>query len=569
MPEDVSKLSIARDDGAPPAARNTAPFLRVLHPGAAIDGLPARKMSAGESQACSRPPIPLVARPSIVTATAREERTMSNSTPYRKLVGEEATPTSIPLARDSSAIYERASTAETAGRDVSSFPIPANEPGRLAALRALDILDSPPETAYDEIAVLAAQICGCPIGYISFIDDDRSWLKAKYGFPPQRTDAPRAAAVCSTTICGAEMFVVPDMTQDSRFDRIGVVVDEPHCRFYCGVPLITDEGYALGALCVLDFEPRRLTFEQTEALRRLSRQVLTLLELRRRRIGHNQTIAELELPREDVAVQKARAEELLDNLLPRAIAEELKRDGRVQPRYVRSATVLLADFQGFTLLSEQAEPAALIGLLDEYFSAFDDIMARHRLEKIKTIGDAYMAVGGVPETGLLHPIDAGLAALEMQATVSRMKSRGDASRLPSLELRIGIHTGPVISGVVGNRRFTFDIWGDAVNIASFMEAQCLPGRINVSDTVAGHAKALFELEPRGPVEAKHERTHEMFFLNRLKPEFSSDQDGQQPNESFAAEYDRLTGRSPPQPMQDPFSPSARRCASHFRRPGLV
>jgi class 3 adenylate cyclase len=478
---------------------------------------------------------------------------MSDSTPYKKLVGEEATPTSIPLAHDSSATYERVSTAETAGRDVSSFPIPANEPGRLSALHALDIVDSPPETAYDEIAELAAQICGCPIGYISFIDDDRSWLKAKYGFPPHRTDAPRAAAVCSTTICGAEMFVVPDMTQDSRFDRIGVVVDEPHCRFYCGVPLITDEGYALGALCVLDFEPRRLTFEQTEALRRLSRQVLTLLELRRRRIGHNQTIAELELPREDVAVQKARAEELLDNLLPRAIAEELKRDGRVQPRYVRSATVLLADFQGFTLLSEQAEPAALIGLLDEYFSAFDDIMARHRLEKIKTIGDAYMAVGGVPETGLLHPIDAGLAALEMQATASRMKSRGDASRLPSLELRIGIHTGPVISGVVGNRRFTFDIWGDAVNIASFMEAQCLPGRINVSDTVAGHAKALFELEPRGPVEAKHERTHEMFFLNRLKPEFSSDQDGQQPNQSFVAEYDRLTGRSPTQPMQDPSS----------------
>ena len=263
-------------------------------------------------------------------------------------------------------------------------------------------------------------------------------------------------------------------------------------------------------------------------------------------IGHNQTIAELEPPREDVAVQKARAEELLDNLLPRAIAEELKRDGRVQPRYVRSATVLLADFQGFTLLSERAEPAALIGLLDEYFSAFDDIMARHGLEKIKTIGDAYMAVGGVPETGLPHPIDAGLAALEMQATVARMKSRSDVLRLPSLELRIGIHTGPVISGVVGNRRFAFDIWGDAVNIASFMEAQCLPGRINVSDTVAGHAKALFELEPRGPVEAKHERTHEMFFLNRLKEEFSRDQAGCRPNESFAAEYDRLTRRPPAQ-----------------------
>ena len=143
-----------------------------------------------------------------------------------------------------------------------SLPIPANEPERLAALRALDILDSAPEIAYDEIAELAAQVCGCPVGYISFIDDDRRWLKAKYGLPPELDNAPRAAAVCSTTICGAEMLVVPDMSEDPRFDRGAMVVGDPHCRFYCGVPLITDEGYALGTLCVMDFEPRRLTFEQ-------------------------------------------------------------------------------------------------------------------------------------------------------------------------------------------------------------------------------------------------------------------------------------------------------------------
>jgi class 3 adenylate cyclase len=460
------------------------------------------------------------------------------------------TPAPTQLATSAASTSEQLS-AEGTGQNLPPFPIPANEPQRLDALCALGILDSPPETAYDEIAVLAAQICGCPIGYISFIDDDRRWLKARYGLPSEVTNAPRGATVCSTTICGAEMFVVPDMTQDSRFDRIAIVVGEPHCRFYCGMPLITDEGYALGTLCVLDFEPRQLTFEQTEALRRLSRQVLTLLELRRRLIEHNQTIAQLEIAREEAAVQKARAEELLDNLLPRAVTEELKTYGRVRPKYIRSATVLLADFQGFTLLSERAEPAALIGLLDEYFSAFDDIVAGYGLEKIKTIGDAYMAVGGVPETGLRHPIDACLAALGMQAVAAtRMKSRSDWSGLPSLELRIGVHTGPVISGVVGNRRFTFDIWGDAVNTASFMEAHCLPGRINISDTVAGHAKALFELEPRGPVEAKHERTHEMFFLNRLKEEFSRDRGGCKPNESFAAEYDRLTRRPPAQLLQD-------------------
>jgi class 3 adenylate cyclase len=254
------------------------------------------------------------------------------------------------------------------------------------------------------------------------------------------------------------------------------------------------------------------------------------LELRRSLIEHDRTISELEQARHEVAAQKARAEELLDNLLPAAIADELKKNGRVQPRYIRSATVLFADIQGFTLLAEQAEPAALVGLLDRYFAAFDDIVARRGLEKIKTIGDAYMAVGGVPESGLGHPLDACLTALEMQATAARIKSQSEIMRLPSLELRVGIHTGPVISGVVGNRR------------------------INISETVAGHAKALFELEPRGPVEAKHERSHEMFFLDRLKPEFSRDPAGHRPNENFVAEYDRLTGGLPAQLMQDPFSP---------------
>jgi adenylate cyclase len=454
--------------------------------------------------------------------------------------------------RSAVATSQRAQKADESG--VLAFPTPVNEPQRLAALRALDILDSPPETAYDEIATLAAQICQCPISYISFIDDNRRWLKAKYGVPPQITESLRAGAVCSTTICGSEMLVVSDMTQDTRFDHATMVVADPHCRFYCGMPLITDEGYALGTLCVWDFEPRKLTFEQMEALRRLSRQILTLLELRRRLIEHSRTIRKLELARTEVAAQKERAEELLDNLLPRPVTEELTKYGRVRPKYIRSATVLLADFQGFTLLAERAEPAALIGLLDEYFNAFDDIIARHGLEKIKTIGDAYMAAGGLLESNLRHPIDACLAALEMQTTVASMKSRSDGLGLPPLDLRVGIHTGPVISGVVGNRRFAFDIWGDAVNVASFMESNCMAGRINLSDTVAGHAKTLFDLEARGPVEAKHDRTHEMFFLDRLKEEFSRDAAGCRPNDSFAAEYDRLTRRQRAQFIQDLSSP---------------
>jgi len=422
-----------------------------------------------------------------------------------------------------------------------SFPTPANETGRLAALHALDILDSAPEIAYDEIVELAAVICGCPFAYISFIDQERRWLKARYGLSADMIEAPRANTVCTTTICGADVLVVPDMRQDPRFENSPMVVSGPCCRFYCGVPLITDEGYALGTLCVMDFEPRQLTFEQTESLRRLSHEVLAQLELRRKLIEYDQTIKELDHARAAAAAEKARADELLQSVLPATIVEELKKTGSVKPKYTRSATVLFADFQGFTLLAERSEPAELVELLDRYFSAFEDIGAWHGLEKVKTIGDAYMAVAGTLAADRRHPINVCMAALEMQAIVERIKAMSERIGLPALELRVGVHTGPVISGVVGSRRFTFDIWGDAVNIASFMEACAEPGRINISETVAGHVQALFELERRGPIEAKHERAHEMFFLNGLKPHFSRTPDGRLPNEKFVAEYNRLGG----------------------------
>lgn len=420
-----------------------------------------------------------------------------------------------------------------------SFPMPANESERLGAVRALNILDTAPDIAFDDIGELAAQICQCPVAYISFMDDDRLWLKAKYGLPPDFNQCPREISFCATTVCGTELVVAPDLRQDLRFSEIPFVKGEPYFKFYCGMPLITGEGYALGTLCVMDFETRELTFEQAESLRRLSRQVMSQLELRRQLIEFDRANKELEQARLDIAAEKKHTEELLINILPVSIADELKKNGRVQPNYVASATILFADFKGFTLLAERMEPVALVGLLDQYFTAIDEIVARHGLEKLKTIGDAYMAVAGVPPANRQHPIDTCLAALEIQATVARMKTQREKLRLPALELRIGIHTGPVISGVVGRRKFTFDIWGDAVNTAALMEANGASGRINVSEAVAGHAKALFQLEPRGAVETKHGRQLEMFFLDRLRPELSRDAQGLVPNEKFAAECNRL------------------------------
>ncbi|MBR0958941.1 adenylate/guanylate cyclase domain-containing protein [Bradyrhizobium japonicum] len=418
---------------------------------------------------------------------------------------------------------------------------PTNESERLAALHALGIVDSAPEAAYDEITELAAQICGCPVSYISFIDDNRRWLKARYGLPAEVTDAPRETAVCTTTICGTELLVIPDLKRDPRFENSPMVSLTPPRRFYCGMPLITDEGYALGTLCVMDFEPRQLSFEQTEALRMLSHQVLAQLELRRKLIENHQTIRQLEQARLEIAAERARAEELLRNVLPAPIADELTQQGRVQPKYTRSATILFADIQGFTQLAERTEPASLIHLLDEYFSTLDEIGARYGLEKVKTMGDAYMAVAGVISPDRRHSIDVCLAALEMRTRLDHLRTQCEAIGEHTLQLRIGIHTGPVISGVVGNRRMTFDIWGDAVNTAWFMEAFGVAGHINVSETVAGHVHGLFELHSRGPIVAKHARTHEMFFLNGLKREYSRNADGSLPNDHFLAEYRRLGG----------------------------
>jgi len=393
-----------------------------------------------------------------------------------------------------------------------SFPIPANETQRLGVVRALDILDTAPDIAYDEIGELAAQICQCPVAYISIMDDDRLWLKAKYGLPPDLNQCPREISFCATTVCGAEMIVAPDLREDSRFNQIPFVTGEPHFQFYCGIPLVTEEGYALGTLCVLDFEPRQLTFEQAESLRRLSHQVMTQLELRRKLIEFDQTVKELDRAHTDLVAEKARTEELLVNILPVSVAEELKKSGKVHPKYEPSATILFADFKGFTLLAERMEPVALIGLLDQYFTAFDEIVARHGLEKLKTIGDAYMAVAGVPAANRRHPIDTCLAALE---TSGRHGPHEGAAREDAVGGTRVACRNPYGAGHIGRRRPAEvhlrhlgrcgEHGGAHGGERRFRTDQCLGNR-------GRQCKTLFELEPRGSIVAKHERAHEMFFL---------------------------------------------------------
>lgn len=425
---------------------------------------------------------------------------------------------------------------------LKSYPTPANEEGRNESLRSYRIMDSASDAAFDELNNIAAQICGCPVAYISFIEDDRFWFKSKYGLPEDFKGCPREIAFCSVTICGFELVVANDLAADDTFKDFHFVVNDPHFRFYCSMPLVTPDGYSIGTICVMDFAPRALTLEQQEGLRRLAQQTMAQLEYRRRIIELDETVRQLDDAHRALAKEKARADSLLTTILPEDIAREMIENGKVAPRFFPEATVLFADVKGFTSFTEKAEPATLIGLLDTYFAQFDEVISKRGVEKIKTIGDAYLAVAGVPTPSRLHTLNACLAALEMQAVIAKINAGREKLRLPSFQFRMGLHSGAVIAGVVGRQRFSYDIWGNAVNVAARLESHSEPGRINVSDAIYRQMSPYFEFTAKGSVEVKNKGPVNMYYLDRLKPEYAEDTKGFLPNQKLFEKSNPTLGR---------------------------
>ncbi|QRM28197.1 adenylate/guanylate cyclase domain-containing protein [Microvirga sp. VF16] len=407
-----------------------------------------------------------------------------------------------------------------------------NETDRVATLALYRIMDTPPEFAFDAVTELAAEVCGCPVALISLMDERRQWMKSKYGLPADYTECPREITVCNATLNSNDLVYVPDLTTHERYKHLPIVTEEPHVRFYCGMPLINREGYALGTLCVVAFEPHELRPSQREAVRRLSQQAMALLELRRQLIERDALLEELAQAKTSAEHARDQSDDLLRNILPQKVAEELKASGHVEPRFHEATTILYADFKEFTLLTETLDPARLLAQLDQNFGRFDDIAKRNRLETIKTIGDAYLCAGGLPEANRTHAIDACLASLQMQAFIHNANRQREKLRLPSWELRIGVNSGSVIAGIVGQRRFTYDIWGNSVNVAQRLEEACEPGRVNISASTLHHVARLFQTEPRGQVEVKHIGAVDMYFLDRIRPEFSADPEGYMPNAEF-------------------------------------
>jgi adenylate cyclase len=212
--------------------------------------------------------------------------------------------------------------------------------------------------------------------------------------------------------------------------------------------------------------------------------------------------------------ERDRSKELLLNILPEETAKELEMMGQAQTRYYEKVTVLFTDFKGFSTIAGKLSPQELVAELNEYFVAFDEIVGEFGLEKIKTIGDAYMCAGGIPTTNTTHPLDAVKAALAMQEFMRRKNAELAANGKQGWELRIGIHTGPIVAGVVGKKKYAYDIWGDTVNIASRMESSGEAGRVNISNSTFNEIKDRYECEHRGKISAKNIGEVDMYFIVR-------------------------------------------------------
>jgi class 3 adenylate cyclase len=250
--------------------------------------------------------------------------------------------------------------------------------------------------------------------------------------------------------------------------------------------------------------------------------------------------AELLQRNQDVEEEKKRSEALLQNILPASIALELRDHGVIDPKFYGDVTIVFTDFKGFTLSTEKLAAEDLVWMLHDYFSTFDEITSRYGLEKLKTIGDSYMYAGGLPTLSPSHPVDCCMAALDI---LDAVRERVRSDRAVNWQVRVGIHTGSVVAGVVGTTKFAFDVWGDTVNMASRMESSGAPGRVNISEATYRRVKDFLVCEDRGQVKTKEGREQNMYFVNGILPELV-DVGSEPPYAKFLARYATYFEKAP-------------------------
>lgn len=231
-------------------------------------------------------------------------------------------------------------------------------------------------------------------------------------------------------------------------------------------------------------------------------------------------------------LEKDKSESILLNILPESSVKELKTKGKVKAKAYGTVTVMFTDVVGFSKITENMDPNNLVNRLDVMFRKFDEIIVLNNLEKIKTIGDAYMCAGGIPEINSTNPIDTCLAALQIQDYMSKLKYEAIANHEEYWEIRLGINTGNIIAGVIGTQRLAYDIWGSTVNKAQRMERLGEPGKVMISGSTFSFIEPYFECEFKEKVQTKAKVLLDMYVVHRIKPELSKNNEGLYPNDRF-------------------------------------
>lgn len=219
--------------------------------------------------------------------------------------------------------------------------------------------------------------------------------------------------------------------------------------------------------------------------------------------------------RNKIRKEKKRSDELLLNILPSEVASEIKLSGRSKPKTFSMVTVMFTDFKDFTDVSQKISAELLVAELDYCFSAFDKMLQKYKIEKIKTVGDAYLCASGLPVSSHTHATDMLNVAIEIRNFMIERKKEKEAKGEIPFELRIGIHTGPVVAGIVGVKKYAYDIWGDTVNLAARMEENSEAGKVNISGNTYELVKAQFKCEYRGKIMAKTKGEIDMYFAERI------------------------------------------------------
>jgi len=376
-------------------------------------------------------------------------------------------------------------TKKAEGLGHQPAPILENEQDRLQDLDSLGIVkeDIRKDQRFSSLPRLASYLTSCPQAWINIIDKDTQHCKIDYGqnsvLSYMSREIPRGLTACQHVVNNnCEPLVIEDCTVDERTKLVAEASGGGFPRFYAGSPIVSKNGFILGTFCVMDEEPRSISHEQLEGLRLLADQFVELLDTRQ------------------------------------VESSSVNNDDKlaVNGDYYSSASILFADFVGFTQKTEEIQPGELLEILSSYFNGFDQIMERFGLKKVKTIGDAYMAIGGVPDKNSDHAIQVCKAAQEMIKYVNGMGVQQEALGKDSWKLRVGINTGPVIAGNTGDN---FDIWGDAVNVAARLESSGEEGKIQISDKTKQFLPENAKVTFREKVNLKNKGEMDTFFLEEI------------------------------------------------------